>query len=222
MSETCYMCEALAIGREHVPPRCLFPEVKDLPGTNYRENPITVPSCDAHNSAKSKDDEYMMFVLTAFVLNNPVAKQHIDTKVMRAFKRNPKIIASLTENGHELGGGLACLSVDSRRIFNVCEHIVRGLHFHRFNRKWLLPIRFLSPAFLPANEKVFGIYNKHKEFERCAEMLLEQGQSSFRGESPDIFKYRLLGLDEGSLVVQLVFYGGVYVSGISRTEEGEL
>ena len=65
-TETCYMCDASATGREHVPPRCLFPEAKDIPGKDFRKKLITVPSCDAHNFAKSKDDEYLMTILPVF------------------------------------------------------------------------------------------------------------------------------------------------------------
>lgn len=60
----CYMCEATATSVEHVPPRCLFPEQKDLPsGVNLRKQLITVPSCEAHNTSKSKDDEYLLYAL---------------------------------------------------------------------------------------------------------------------------------------------------------------
>ena len=60
MKNTCYMCYAPATGREHFPPRCIFPEDR-----KYRANLIKVPSCDEHNSKKSKCDEYLKFVLTA-------------------------------------------------------------------------------------------------------------------------------------------------------------
>lgn len=30
-AQTCYMCDAPATSEEHVPPKCLFPERKDLP-----------------------------------------------------------------------------------------------------------------------------------------------------------------------------------------------
>ena len=56
------MCDSSARSREHVPPRNLFPEAHESGGVDYRINLITVPSCDAHNSAKSKDDEFLMLV----------------------------------------------------------------------------------------------------------------------------------------------------------------
>ena len=61
---TCYMCDEESTSSEHVPPKCLFPEQKDLPeGVDLRKSLITVPSCDLHNSKKSNDDEYYSIVL---------------------------------------------------------------------------------------------------------------------------------------------------------------
>jgi hypothetical protein len=59
---TCYMCDSLETSREHAPPRCFFPESKAI-GRNLRVNLITVPSCDIHNSEKSKDDEFLRSVI---------------------------------------------------------------------------------------------------------------------------------------------------------------
>ena len=53
--ETCYMCDSIATTREHVPPKCLFPEKKDIGDDIYRQNLITVPSCDKHNTSKSQE-----------------------------------------------------------------------------------------------------------------------------------------------------------------------
>ena len=69
MPATCYMCTSAATSVEHVPPRCLFPEQKDLPiGVDLRKQLITVPSCDIHNSRKSKDDEYLFYASEFFKL----------------------------------------------------------------------------------------------------------------------------------------------------------
>ena len=90
VEQTCYMCDEIATSDEHVPPKCIFPEVKDL-GIDYRKSPIIVPSCDAHNVRKSKDDEYLMMVLTCNITNNEVAMGQIKTKILRAWQRNPNL-----------------------------------------------------------------------------------------------------------------------------------
>ncbi|WP_214442925.1 hypothetical protein, partial [Cupriavidus metallidurans] len=52
---TCYHCDAEGTGREHVPPKCLFPKGGDW------SRLMTVPSCVTHNNANSKADEYLKF-----------------------------------------------------------------------------------------------------------------------------------------------------------------
>ena len=65
-NNTCYMCEAVATTDEHAPPRCLFPETKDLidKSLDLRKELITVPACKEHNTAKSTDDEYLLNILS--------------------------------------------------------------------------------------------------------------------------------------------------------------
>ena len=77
VTQKCYMCDGRATTDEHVPPKCLFPEEKDLPKeVSLRVELIKVPSCELHNTAKSKDDEYLLYVLCMNIANNAVAFQH--------------------------------------------------------------------------------------------------------------------------------------------------
>ncbi len=81
---TCYMCDEKSTSSEHVPPKCLFPEEKDLPpGVDLRKSLITVPSGDLHNSKKSSDDEYLLYCLVMSIPSNEIAKKLFLTKVMR-------------------------------------------------------------------------------------------------------------------------------------------
>ncbi len=91
--ETCYMCDAVAISREHVPPKCIFPELKDLPDKDFRKSLITVPSCYEHNSKKSKDDEFLMVSLAGIFGNNSIGFKHKFSKVDRAIKRSSMRLA---------------------------------------------------------------------------------------------------------------------------------
>jgi hypothetical protein len=68
---SCYMCESVGTTREHSPPRCLFPESKDLEDrANLRKNLITVPSCADHNPRLSKDDEYFLVIAASNLEGN--------------------------------------------------------------------------------------------------------------------------------------------------------
>jgi len=93
MSDTCYFCGTAATSTEHVPPACLFPEKKDLhDDVNYRKNLITVPSCDEHNSHKSKDDEYIQLILVNGYFDNKAGQDHFNSKTVRAMSRRPAIL----------------------------------------------------------------------------------------------------------------------------------
>jgi hypothetical protein len=80
----CYRCASRATSREHVPPRNLFPEASESGGVDYRLNLVTVPSCDAHNSAKSNDDEFLMVSLAGIFGSNSIGFMHRLGKVDRA------------------------------------------------------------------------------------------------------------------------------------------
>jgi len=65
-TNTCYMCDALATTKEHIPPKALFLKQKDLLREfSLRKELITVPSCEEHNNNKSKDDEYFVYLLAS-------------------------------------------------------------------------------------------------------------------------------------------------------------
>lgn len=143
----CYMCDASATSVEHVPPRCLFPEQKDLPsGVDLRKQLITVPSCDVHNTSKSKDDEYLLYALSMNISNNPTASNHFSTKILRTIQRNTSVINKFTEKQipvkvedtqtGELHETVA-LQVDKQRLEGALMMIGHALYFHHFKTKWL-------------------------------------------------------------------------------------
>src|SRR4051812_18866897 len=90
------MCPAEATSVEHVPPRGLFPKEKDLPvGVNLRKQLLTVPSCDLHNSEKSKEDTYLRNILVMNVPNNTTAQNHFFKAVMRSYQERPALLNSI-------------------------------------------------------------------------------------------------------------------------------
>src|ERR1700735_2567636 len=98
--DTCYICEQIATSREHVPAQSFFPEGKDaLNGADLRRNLITVPSCDAHNQNKKKDDEYLWIIISACSSLNECGHQMVRTKVRRSTERRPALVRSLFEEG---------------------------------------------------------------------------------------------------------------------------
>lgn len=96
MNNICYHCGQIATSDEHCPPKTLFPKLKDSPdGQDYRKNLLTVRSCDTHNTEKSKEDEYLLYVLVMCLPSNEVAKNQYLTKVKRAIDRRPKLLERL-------------------------------------------------------------------------------------------------------------------------------
>lgn len=99
MQPTCYMCSSPATSNEHAPPKCIFPEKKDLPsGEDLRKNLIKVPACEVHNTVRSKDDEYLLYALPPSLGSNPTGSDLFLNKVQRAIKRRPALASSLLKN----------------------------------------------------------------------------------------------------------------------------
>lgn len=207
--ETCYMCNMPATSREHVPPKCFFPEQKDL-GKDYRKNLISVPSCDLHNSQRSKDDEYVQFVITSHYKNKPVAQRQFSTKVMRALKRKPSMLSFLKNPipVTVFDKPSAAFTVDRERFNKEIEHIARALYFLHHNEKLTLPVVVHSPDFFMINQPNADAVNQRMQ--EIEKMTIEaiSGQP-IHGVNQEIFYYQFLNVKETSrFVVRMVFYEG--------------
>ena len=129
------MCDRNAVSSEHVPPKNLFPEQKDV-GKDYRQYLITVPSCEIHNNHKSKDDEFLMVSLAGIFGNNSIGYLHKFTKVNRAIRRtsNRLLDKAFTKRKHyHLKSDNGFLEViwgtpDHARLISCFEHIAYVLH----------------------------------------------------------------------------------------------
>jgi len=218
MSNTCYMCDAPATGDEHVPPRCLFPEKKDIPELNLRKNLISVPSCDTHNSKKSKDDEYLLFVLVTHFENNPIALDQFRLKVLRALKRRPNLLSIYKgETKHVFLNGEPTLAfkIDRPRIARELDHIARGLYFHEFKRPWTKRINIHSPSMFALNRHDAQFINRiTQNMASFWNMLFNR--DPMKGDNPEVFLYQLYAdPSKNTLVVKMCFYQGVEVIALS-------
>jgi hypothetical protein len=220
---TCYMCDKKAQGVEHVPPRCLFPEKKDLPeGVDLRKQLITVSACDEHNTSKSQDDEYLLYLLVINLPANETAKSQFFTKIMRSIQRNPNLIKKFMANPHpviavdkETGQAhhTVAVNVDDARLDSALEHIARALYFHHFKNQWLGSVR-TQPDFLLASLDP----EKGQERNRLGEYMVAAADQlfsgiDFHGENPDVFKYQVLeGNENVHKLMRLHFYNRCRVS----------
>lgn len=218
MIDTCYMCNSGATGEEHVPPKCLFPEEKDMPDTHFRENPIKVPSCDAHNSAKSKDDEYLLFVLISHFGNNIIAANQFLTKIVRALQRRPHLKSIYMTTTKDIlldGEKTIAFKFDHRRIGRELDHIVRGLYFKEFNQKWEKRIAIHSPAMMVMEGQNANFVNQaSRNMSKDVDMLFQDTQK--KGCHPDVFWYQMFAEPgNGQLIVKMCFYQGFDVVALS-------
>ena len=210
--QTCYMCEQIETSSEHIPPKCIFPEAKDL-GINYRKSLIKVPSCDTHNMKKAKDDEYLMMVLACNIINNEVAMKQIKTKILRAWERNPNLSNLLLRVNKPVvvnGKPTLAFKVDISRFNRSLDWIARGLYNNHYKKKWYTKLRIESPSmpFLEGNDVLeankilnnMGLVINH--------VLSELPKT---GENPDVFWYQILHNKQDELLINMVFFGGLQV-----------
>ena len=116
----CYFCSASATSAEHVPPKALFSA-----GTQR----ITVPSCDAHNTSRSLDDEYFRMVLCGIAWDKvPI---DVKEKVKRSAARGRGPAVRILKNTYKSPAAThGNYDIETQR-FEICaESIARALIFH--------------------------------------------------------------------------------------------
>lgn len=219
MKQTCYMCDQPSTSEEHVPPKCLFPKEKDLPdGLSLRKDLLKVPACDLHNTARSKDDEYLLYVLSMNIANNAVAFQQFSTKVLRAYRRRPALMHSIVREHQEVVAvdvsGMAyntlMVKADMARIYKCFNQMARALYYKEFNDKFFGECRFLHD-FTIADESKFRVVVKTGDTEQSA---LGHVKAYFRqfahtGCNPSVFRYHFVEPDKrGQVALSMQFYGG--------------
>lgn len=216
--QTCYMCSKPATSREHVPPKCLFPEKKDVPtGIDYRKNLITVPSCDEHNIEKSADDQALLVITLLNYSNNMVGQAHFGSKLIRTLERNSSVLGILTEkreiilNGQEATG----FTINLARFNRLLERIVRALYYAEYGTHWDAPIRLMTPSlFDTTSHNASKVNQMQQEGKEAVNRFLST--APIKGDNPEVFYYQLYkDLQEKTMITKLVFYNGFFVSAYS-------
>jgi len=220
---TCYMCETPATSREHAPPICFFPEETDI-GRDFRQNLITVPSCDRHNSIKSKDDEYFRAVIVMQAAQNSDAGRHqFFRKLLRASARSPHAYQSFFQDKGTITGGKGhALQIDRDRFDSCIDHLARALFFDTFKSKWTPPITVISPNFFKEikSDNVVPHQPTISAVEVSRQML---GGELIKGQNPEIFKYRLLHEESAkAFAFAAIFYDSFEVFTFSSHEINEM
>lgn len=211
--ELCYMCGRPATSREHVPPRSIFPEGKDLDGKDHRRNLVTVPSCRIHNSEKSSDDEFLMVSLAGIIGNNSIGYMHKFSKVNRAIRRsaNRLLIDVFAERKlFIIRDENKFLDViwgkpDFDRLNRCFDRIARGIHLHHFRTRYLgeivIYLGYLRHS--DSSSRNFSAFIRDK-------VGIEMSYSEKFGKNDDIFFYQVSPVDQyGLFTFRMCFYGGL-------------
>jgi hypothetical protein len=179
-TSTCYMCDAPATSREHVPPKCIFPEDAHL-----RKNLIKVPSCDAHNLRKSKDDELLRSVLACAPATNDLALRVVEQTVLPAWERRPHILHTFLPNPTLLKVGddeTISFTIDIPRFESSIRGIVRGLFFADTGKKLLAELTVVWGALLNREHTKAPFLQLIRNGERTLPPMR-------RGTNPKVFRY---------------------------------
>jgi len=217
---TCYMCDALATTKEHIPPKALFPKQKDvLSEISLRKDLITVPSCEKHNNSKSRDDEYLVFCLSTCFHGNDIKEQLFNTKIMRAIDRRPDTYSNFLDNYQRVmlkhpDGKVehtAAYSIDLRRFDSVLSHIACGLYYHHTQSKWE------GATLVISNELRDFSSTNSDEVNRLTDDTIERvtlflSETNSFGANPEVFYYKIYDDRPKGFVVLMTFYSAISVA----------
>ncbi len=199
------MCDAPSTTAEHVPAKCLFPRASE-----YRRHLITVPSCDAHNSHKSKDDEYLRHILASAPGANDIALMVADESLVPSFERRPHLMTTFLKTARRILIGrseTAAFEVDLPRFERAIGGTARGLHFHETGTKLLQPVQVIWGCLFTADLSNAPFF----DFIRRTE---QRAPARYKGSNPEVFRYALdLFLEGQQGLCRMQFYEGhpVYV-----------
>lgn len=212
MKNTCYFCGEPATSEEHVPPRAIFPKPKDSPdGKDYRRNLLKVPSCDEHNSAKSKDDEYLLYVLALCLPSNEVGQNQFLTKVQRAAQRKPALLQSLmlefenvqihdTEN--DTWEKSIAIRPNEERLVNQFTHISKAIYYVETGERWPGTVSVLIEFLLSLTN-----VDRNARLEEVVRLTTEfLAKASHEGDNKEVFSYQFVE-NNGRAMLRLHFYG---------------
>lgn len=199
---TCYACEAPKTSMEHAPPRCFFPEAAE-----YRKDLIKVPSCNRHNTEKSGDDSYALWHIAGLKGVNECGLM-VHEKLRRMAdhdleKRNGLFLKRLASEtiGASSGGDVAG-RLDGKRMQSFLCSLARALYFHETFKKLTVSLKVSNMSNCYRDEAHLQTLNKREQF-----FASELHGSPVLGANPEVFSYLFREKADGTILVQMVFYG---------------
>lgn len=211
----CAYCGGAARSADHIPPKSLFGERRDL---------IKVPACVRCNVSFSKDDEYFRLALALRddVYGHPDVKAIIPT-IMRSLGKPEKIgfrvafLGGLSQVHPRTLGGLilpkrGVYTVDPARLERVTQRITKGLYYH--HRGHRLPVTHEAFAFSPPTLADMS----QETYQMLKRTLLDPvGPEPNRTIGRQVFsyKFRFAEDDPDSSIWLYLFYGRIPFIGMT-------
>lgn len=197
--QTCYRCNERPTSVEHAPARGFFP-------VEHRSQLITVPSCKAHNSDTSTDDEYVRNAFATIYGGNEIAAGFISDKAKRSFERSPALLKVTFKTLIPVLIGdqpSTAFELDFTRVERTMHKIACALHFHHFSEplgcKTITTIKQAVDDKITRNEAgpLFSMF--------------EQQRLKWHGANPKVFKYQMAEMKGLPTTFHFEFYEGINV-----------
>ena len=177
-----------------------------------------MPSCEAHNTMKSREDEYLLYVLVMSLTSNEVAKSQFLTKVWRAIERRPKLLERLMLTTREVTvhdkvndtwHDTIAIQPEEQRLVGIFTCIAKAIYFHERATQWPGKISVLHEFMLSFEDLA------QNERQRAIEQELNAVLRDVpcKGEYPDVFCYQFVEM-ESMPFVRLHFFGSTRVSAV--------
>jgi hypothetical protein len=149
--ERCVFCDGIATTRDHVPPKCMFPNPRPL-------NSVRVPACNACNGGTKLEDEYFRLVVASATSGSAEALALLKSKIGPKMQTRPALVRRLVKStvptdihspsGLYIGRRPA-FHVDRKRLQIVINKIVRGLFYHETTSRLSLDARVADYMYNP-------------------------------------------------------------------------
>ena len=118
--------------KEHVFPRCLYPEWN----TDPKVQRLTVPACSTCNNSWADDEAHFRIVVAVSGEANEAVRELWDSKILRALhevdglKRKRDLWEIMRTVKTDEGEGVAIYPGESEAVMRVVRKIIRGLSYH--------------------------------------------------------------------------------------------
>ena len=148
---------------------------------------------------------------------NEVAKNQFLTKIVRAMKKNSRLIDQFLNEQKPVVvedtvtskfDSTIAVKVDKERLENELIDLTRALYFYHFKEKWLGSVN-VYPNFLLELESEHARETNQpiENMDKLSNVLFEN--EGFHGENPDVFKYQIVdGRESCHKFIRLYFYNG--------------